>query len=154
MKKTNKILSLAMAMLIAIISVVCISADDVIINDEYIAFFENGIATDEFEEELMPLAAGGCSETLYINNSLAVDDFSYPNSTIYYTSNGQASGTIYSIIYTNEFGGTTVRHDISSYNGGTLKHGLIIGPHTHRYRWWVYNGINRYKEESITPYYG
>ena len=68
MKKTNKILSLAMAMVIAIISVVCISADDVIVNDEYIAFFENDIAADEFEEELMPMAASRCSETLYINN--------------------------------------------------------------------------------------
>ena len=49
-----------MAMLLAIISVVWISADDVIVNDEYIAFFENDIAADEFEEELMPLAVGGC----------------------------------------------------------------------------------------------
>ena len=49
MKKTNKRLSLAMAMVLAIISVVCISADDVIVNDEYIAFCENDISSVFFK---------------------------------------------------------------------------------------------------------
>ena len=58
-----------MAMVLAIISVVCISADDVIVNDEYIAFFENDIAADEFEEELIPLAAGSCITKFDWSNS-------------------------------------------------------------------------------------
>ena len=60
MKRTNKILSLAMAMVLAIISVVCISADDVyniIADDINITFFTCEIGN---YEELIPMRAAGC----------------------------------------------------------------------------------------------
>lgn len=106
--------------------------------------------TDEYYE-LQPQMATHCG-IVYVNHSIHPDDFTYPNATIYYTSTGTSSGTVYSIIYTNSFGGTTVRHDIVPYNGTSFGHGNISGPHTHTYSWWVYNGMNRYKQDSIRPY--
>lgn len=39
MKKTNKILNLVMAMIFMCLSMVCVSAEDIAENDEYIEFF-------------------------------------------------------------------------------------------------------------------
>ena len=47
-----------------------------------------------------------------------------------------------------------MRHDLVSYNGSPLGHGSIVGPHTHIYEWWVYNGVNRYKEVDVKRYGG
>ena len=73
MKKTNKILNLVMAMILMCLSMVCVSAEDIAENDEYIEFFENDIIVNTSEdaveivdsidnnEEIMPMAANGCT---------------------------------------------------------------------------------------------
>ena len=106
------------------------------------------------ENELQPMMASRCGGIVYVDYSMKPNDLFYPNSIIYYTSNGTSSGAVYSIIYTNSFGGTIMRHDLLSYNGSTLGHGNIVGPHTHTYRWWVHDGVNRYQETSVVSYTG
>lgn len=75
MKKTNKILNLVMAMIFICLSMVCVSAEDIAENDEYIEFFENDITVNASEEiikiddsigideEIMPMAANECENT-------------------------------------------------------------------------------------------
>ena len=72
MKKTNKILSLVMAMVLMCLSMVCVSADDIIASDEYIGVLEDVIflnKSEEFlevddnvgvDEEMTPMIATRC----------------------------------------------------------------------------------------------
>lgn len=96
MKKTNKFLSLIMAMLFMCLSMVCVSAEDVIVYDEWIEFLGNDITVNEFEEaieivdsvgnneEIMPMAAGECGEE--------DDEERYPLVNGYYGSPGVSGG--------------------------------------------------------------
>ena len=76
MKKTNKIFSLIMTTLLLTLSMLTgVMADDVIIPDEVINYIElvvgedeisaEAIIADESNEELMPLASGGCIDQNY-----------------------------------------------------------------------------------------
>lgn len=73
MKKKNRIFSLVMAVLFMCLSMVCVSAEDVIVYDEYIELFGNDITVNESEEaieiavsvgideEIIPTAANRCT---------------------------------------------------------------------------------------------
>ena len=64
MKKTNKILSLVMAMILMCLSVVWVYAEDITIHDEYMEFYEicDDVEHSNGDVELSPLTAEECSE--------------------------------------------------------------------------------------------
>lgn len=68
MKKINKILSLIMAVLLMCLSMVCVSAEDIIGYNEYIIFHEDAIEIGYsigIDEEIIPMMANGCSNYDY-----------------------------------------------------------------------------------------
>ena len=89
--------------------------------------------------------AAYCS--IYTSSSIGVTG-NTPNATIYYTSNGSASGTIYSMAYTDANGNTSARTDLVSYNGQPLGHGDVEGQHTH-----IYTNFNLYTKSDGTQHW-
>ena len=156
MKSIKRYLSiiLVLCMLLCCTSMLTVSAAKMAPTDNIVTKSQENLIG---ENELQPMTASRCydgDDVIYVNYSIAPNDFVSPNSTIYYTSTGTPSGVVYSIIFTNSFGGTWMRHDLVSYNGTVLHHKYVTGPHTHIYTWWVHEGQNRYTEKSVVPYGG